>query len=724
MSRLFVVVLSLFYAGIGFGDDPTRVSTQRPVKEQADEQRLDAGKTGSQTTAGSAGSTIGAAQPNVIFIFCDDLGWGDFGVLHQNHSGHSKRHRTPNIDRMAAEGVVMRAHYCGAPVCAPSRATLLSGVHQGHAEVRDNQFDKALANNHTLGSVLRDAGYKTWMVGKHGLQGKGDNPDQWSGYPTKRGFDRFYGYVRHADGHVHYPADRWELGNSESHRSPKQVWDGEKEVSEGLSKCYTTDLFTARGKQWMIEHERSGAKEPFFLYLAFDTPHAALQVPTGPYPEGNGVDGGLQWVGEPGRMINTVRGEIDSYRHPDYAARGWQDVEVRFATMVRRIDDCVGDLMQTLVDLGIDQETIVVISSDNGPLNVSYLAGQPIEASSFQSYGPFDGIKRDVWEGGIRMATVAWGPGVLASGIVDEHPSQSQDWMATFADFAGVLPPARCDGVSLRSALTGKAEEQVASRIYVEYFNGGKTPRYQDFEPRKRGLKRGQMQVVHVDRYKGIRVNIKNGWEPFQIYDLREDPDESSDLSGSSVFFEDLQERMHQKALRGRRPNADSPRPYDSIPIPSVTLSKKQLESKELGVQWRWIDGKYSYTPDLRLATVDDRGADSWTRFRDLDWWDNDGAVELVSWYFAAETTEYQFRITGMKRGFLRVHDASLLDLDSSDANQTAEVATVRLERGWHPLRLTARVGDLNRDFSIECRGSADSAYVRLNEGELFSISQ
>ena len=232
------------------------------------------------------------------------------------------------------------------------------------------------------------------------------------------------------------------------------------------------------------------------------------------------------------------------------------------------------------------------------------------------------------------------------------------------------------------------------------------------------------MQVVHVGQYKGIRVNIKNGLEPFQIYDLREDPDESSDLSGSSAFFEDLQERMQKTALRGRRPNADSPRPYDSIPIPSVSLSQEQLESKELGVQWRWIDGQYSYTPDLRLATVDDRGADSWTRFRDLDWWDNDGAVELVSWYFAAETTEYQFRITGMKRGFLRVHDASLLDLDSSDANQTAEVATVRLERGWHPLRLTARVGDLNRDFSIECRGSDDSAYVRLNEGELFSISQ
>ena len=679
---------------------------------------------GGSGVVASPDARAAASQPNVIFIFCDDLGWGDFGVLHQNHSNHPKRNRTPNIDRMASEGVIMRAHYCGAPVCAPSRATLLSGVHQGHCGVRDNQFDKSLDHNHTLASVLRDAGYQTWMVGKHGLQGKGESPSQWSGYPTKRGFDRFYGYVRHADGHVHYPADPWPLGNSEAHRSTKQVWDDDKEISGGLSKCYTTDLFAARGKQWVLEHERSGSEQPFFLYLAFDTPHAALQVPTGPYPEGKGVNGGLQWIGKPGQMINTASGEVDSYRHPDYVNRGWEDVEVRFATMVRRIDDCVGDLLQTLVDLGIDQETIVVISSDNGPLNVSYLAGQPIEASSFQSYGPFDGIKRDVWEGGIRMATVAWGPGTLARGIVDHHPSQSQDWMATFADFAGVLPPARCDGVSLRSALVGRIDQQVASRVYVEYQNGGKTPRYEDFEPRKRGLKRGQMQVVHVDQYKGVRVNIKNGREPFQIYDLGVDQGERNDLAGASVFFEQLQEQMQQSVLRGRRPSVEAPRPYDQIPVPSIRLTAEQVRDKKLGFHWRWIEGDYSYTPDLRLAAVDGAGTDSWSRLGDLEWWKGKGAVEFVTWFHASESGTYSFRTSGMKRGFLRIHDAAVLDLDFPDTMHGVQAAEIILEKGWHPLRLTTRIGDSRRDFSIECQGPSDLTYTRLNEEMLYSITE
>ena len=152
------------------------------------------------------------------------------------------------LDRMADEGMQLRAHYCPAPVCAPSRSSLLTGVHQGHAVVRDNQFDKALADNHTLASVMKDAGYKTWLVGKYGLQGatngKDDSwtPADWSAYPTKRGFDRFYGYVRHRDGHLHYPAETWALGDSEAHRERKQVWFNDEEVSKDLAKYRRTFL--------------------------------------------------------------------------------------------------------------------------------------------------------------------------------------------------------------------------------------------------------------------------------------------------------------------------------------------------------------------------------------------------------------------------------------------------------------------------------------------------
>ncbi|MEL7335632.1 MAG: sulfatase-like hydrolase/transferase, partial [Planctomycetota bacterium] len=192
-----------------------------------------------------------AQKPNIIFILCDDLGFGDIAAL-RTGKPYGKSFTTPGMDAMAAGGTRMTRHYCPAPVCAPSRASLLLGVHQGNCEIRDNQFDKQLPDNHTLGSVLQTAGYATVMVGKYGLQGdkryamkeNGTKPSEWPGYPTKRGFGEFFGMVRHVDGHLHYPAHGWDLGNSDSHREPKQVWHNEKEISSELNRCYTTDLFT------------------------------------------------------------------------------------------------------------------------------------------------------------------------------------------------------------------------------------------------------------------------------------------------------------------------------------------------------------------------------------------------------------------------------------------------------------------------------------------------
>ena len=673
-----------------------------------------------------AKSVQGGRQPNVIFILCDDLGWGDFGVLHQNDSGHSKRHQTPAIDRMALEGTQLRAHYCGAPVCAPSRATLLSGVHQGHAEVRDNQFDKALADNHTVASVLRDAGYRTWMVGKHGLQGAGDNPSEWTAYPTKRGFEEFYGYVRHGDGHVHYPADRWLLGNSEAHRSVKEVWHNDQEVSAGLSKCYTTDLFTARGKKYIVDHVQAGSSQPFFLYLAYDTPHAALQLPTGSYPEGNGLDGGVQWIGEPGRMINTAKGEIDDYRHPDYSGQGWQDVEVRFATMIRRIDQCVGDLLQTLRDLEIDQETIVVITSDNGPLNVSYLAGQPIEATSFQSYGPFEGIKRDVWEGGIRMATVAWGPGYIPPGTLDDHPSQMQDWMATFADFAGVIAPARCDGVSLRPSLTGQGKQRPSS-IYVEYKNGGRTPRYDDFEVGKRGQKRGQMQIVHVDGLKGVRVNIQSAQDPFEIYDLSKDPQERNNLAGSNQRFKDLQQRMLAVTLRGRRVNPSAPRPYDHLPVPSIALGSDVVSKLKIGTQGRFLKGDFSYVPDLRGVQTETLGHVGFQMPDAFEVKPFDasrkrlGALELKGWLKIENEGQHQFRIRASERSFIRLHKMALLDLDFSQRGNGTVETSVSLGKGWHPIRITTLTSESGNHLTLDWKTPKSNQWKKVPSDSCWS---
>ena len=165
------------------------------------------------------------SKPNILFILTDDLGYGDLGVLYQNSRSHGlPREFTPNLDRLAADGLIFHRHYCPAPVCAPSRASLLLGVHQGHANVRNNQFDKALENNHTLASVLARAGYATVAIGKYGLQGQGANPSEWHAYPTRRGFDYYFGYVRHKDGHEHYPKEGLYDG-------PKEVWDNTQDIS-------------------------------------------------------------------------------------------------------------------------------------------------------------------------------------------------------------------------------------------------------------------------------------------------------------------------------------------------------------------------------------------------------------------------------------------------------------------------------------------------------------
>lgn len=638
----------------------------------------------------------GEQPPNIIFILCDDLGWGDFGILHQNSLERSRRHQTPMIDRMAAEGMQLRSHYCPAPVCAPSRASLLTGVHQGHAEVRDNQFDKMLADNHTLGSVLKAAGYRTALVGKYGLQGDGNNAAEWPGYPTRRGFDEFYGYVRHRDGHVHYPADRWELGDSENHRSAKEVWHNEKEVSQGLAKCYTTDLFTARSKHWIVEQTEQNPTQPFFLYLAYDTPHAALQLPTGSYPHGSGLNGGVQWIGKPGHMINTASGDIDSFRHPDYANQGWSDVEVRFATMIRRIDNCVGDLLKTLKDLGIANNTLVVISSDNGPLSVTYIKGKKIEASAFQSYGPFEGIKRDTWEGGIRMATVAWGPGIVVSGAIDNHPSQFHDWMPTFADFAGVAAPARTDGVSLRPTLTGKGS-QTPSKIYVEYVNGGKTPPYDDFSSSRRGRKRGQMQVVHLDGYKGIRVNIRSHADPFEIYDLSVDPKERKNLAGSAPRFDQLGERMRERVLQCRMPNPTAPRPYDAEPM--VASRDASIADSAPGVRWTYFQGAFPYVPSTQGLTFDREGVVPSLEFggRELP----AGAIELSGSIRIPVTGRYFLRLNSESPAFLRIHDAAAIDNDHAFQSGRAAVTSLHLSEGWHPYRLTSLTGDASEGLKL-----------------------
>lgn len=647
-----------------------------------------------------------APRPNIIFILADDLGYGDVGVLYQN-SKSGKKHKTPFLDKMAHEGMILDRHYCPAPVCAPSRSSLMSGLHQGHANIRDNQFDKALEHNHNLASTLKAAGYSTALIGKWGLQGGGQkgSPSNWPAYPTKRGFDYFFGYVRHADGHTHYPAHKT------TSRPPKELYDQDRMIRDDLDRCFTPDLFTARAKKLISDEVNDGDDQPFFLYLAYDTPHAALQIPTVAYPgwessrpdddSGLGLNGGVQWIGTPGKMINTATGEIDTYRHPDYTGKGWKDVEERFATLVRRLDDNVADLRKTLTDLGIAENTIIVFTSDNGPHDESYLK-EDYTPRSFQSYGPFEGQKRDGWEGGIREPSLVVWPTKIPAGTKNTTPTQFHDWLPTFCALAGVPAPARTDGVSLVPILANpEAKLKRTPTTYVEYTNNGNTPKWKDFQNHG-GTTRRQSQVIFLDGYKGIRNNPEDHLTDFQIYDIANDPHESNNLAKKSSF-KPLQQRMKETVLRIRRPNSTAPRKYmDATPVPA--LAKPSSANK--GFRYHTFSGDWPWLPEFR----DLKPIASGNFIEDIDLSvlpDGPGQSGLlITGMIEIPTTgKWTFSSNSDSGSFLRIHEAMVVDDDFSH-NGSEVSATIWLEAGLHPVRIYYRnLANTPPTFSLSWSG-------------------
>ncbi|MFC4871760.1 sulfatase-like hydrolase/transferase [Negadavirga shengliensis] len=619
-------------------------------------------------------------KPNIIFILTDDLGYGDLGVLFQNQRKEEGKpyHSTPNLDRMAEEGMVLTRHYVPAPVCAPSRASLFLGLHQGHAEVRNNQFDKALPDNHTLPSVLREAGYATALIGKYGLQGlEGDSPSTWEAYPTKRGFDYFFGYVRHTDGHNHYPA------HQAPDRPSVELYEGEKEISSQLEGCYTTDLFTARAKQYIIEHTKERAGQPFFLFLAHDTPHAGLQVASTPYPKGGGINGGVQWIGQPGKFINTATGKVDRYIHPDYADKDWPEVHKRFASMVRRIDDTIADLKQLLVDLEIDEETMIVFTSDNGPHHESYGYGD-YAPTLFESFGVMDGTKRDTWEGGIRVPTLVRWPGVIEGGSENDTPTAFHDWLATFADVAGLPAPANTDGVSMMPLLTG-APDPFGGKVYIEYTVGGSTPDYPSFDAAHKGQKRGEMQVLYLHGFKGIRYDIQSHQDDFRIYDTKKDPKETDDLAGSTRFFIDLQQEMKNTVLQWRRPNESAVRPYDDEPIPAAHVDAEMKK----GLMFRSYEVAAPWVPDVNtLTTAPTEIRDG--NYRDIEGIAEGGTVVYEGYLKVEEAGSYTFSLRSDASVVMHLHEALLFDADKNYHGESLE-AKVNLKAGYHPFSLVCK---------------------------------
>ncbi len=649
-------------------------------------------------TKGAIGKTRDDKKPNIIFILTDDLGYGDLGVLFQNQrkAAGKPAHATPHLDEFSRQGITLTRHYVPAPVCAPSRASLLLGLHQGHADVRNNQFDKALPDNHNLATVLKEAGYATALIGKYGLQGlEGNSPSTWEAYPTKRGFDYFFGYVRHKDGHNHYPAHKVPA------RGPMELYDGEEEISSRLSGCYTTDLFTSRAKKYIHDHQTESDGKPFFLYLAYDTPHAGLEVAGMPYPGGGGIKGGMQWIGEPGNYINTAKGEVNQYIHPDYRQNDWPEVHQRFASMVRRIDDSVGDLMQLLKDLEIDQETLIVFTSDNGPHHESYGYGD-YDPTYFKSYGNLDGTKRDTWEGGIRVPTFVKWSGKIKANSKNQTPSGFHDWLPTFAEAAGIPAPANTDGRSLLTLLTGKNTD-FDGKVYVEYQVNGETPAYPGFHESHIGQPRGEMQVIYLKGYKGVRYNIQSHTDDFRIYDTQKDPGEIRNLAGTNEDFVNLQQQMKDEVLRSRRPNASAKRPYDKVPVPSVAVDR----TLKKGINYSLYPITSPWVPYINTLILDPKIKGSLPK---IQWINNSGqermAVVYEGFLKVEEGGEYSFDYTVSEGFVMHIHEALLFDKDKANGNDDTGTARINLAKGFHPVKIVCQIKDqADHEFQIKWSG-------------------
>ena len=680
-----------------------------------------------------------ASRPNIIFILVDDQGYGDLGAFFQNQ--RTKKHdrslpfeRSPHLDQLAKEGAMLTQHYCAAPVCAPSRASIMLGVSQGHANVRDNQFDKALEDNYTMPSTLRQLGYSTAIIGKWGLQGDDHfdiNGSSWPAHPLKRGFDYSFSYIRHKDGHEHYPKEGLYDG-------PKEVWENYTNITSELDKCYTADLWTAVAKKYIVDHEKGKeANKPFFLYLAYETPHAVLELPTEKYPGGGGLHGGIQWIGTPGHMINTAEGKVDSYVNPDYAHATydddhnpatpevpWPDTYKRYATANRCIDYAVGDILQLLKDMKIDSNTVIVYTSDNGASIESYLPKSyvPNHPTFFGSNGPFDGIKRDDWEGGVRMPTIARWPGHIPARKIIASPSISYDWAPTFINLAGAYAPVRMDGVSLLPSLTGKGR-QIPSLIYNEYYEDGKTPDFKEYSPNHRGRRRNQMQLIRIGNYVGVRYDVKSYNDNFEIYNVVKDPQEKNNLmiepDKKEVSPEEMKRLnikvlnkndlnrlnvlMKTRVLQVRRPNSSAPRPYDSVLIPPVKAKVKP------GVLWKYYSGNFLWIPQVETLQSLKCGYEPQPDIN-VSKQNHNGVLSFEGYINVPKDGEYTFYLQSDTKGFLRIHDEQVIDADYGYIGGTERNASILLKAGLHPFSLYYKQrGKVKSSLGFEWSGAGIS---------------
>jgi len=365
---------------------------------------------------------------NVIYILADDLGYGDLGCYGQ------KKIHTPHIDQMAYQGIQFMQHYAGCTVSAPSRCALMTGLHTGHAQIRGNKEIKPEGQQpmetgtYTIGRLMQDAGYTTGIFGKWGLGYPGSES-----VPNKMGFDTFFGYNCQREAHTYYPNHLW--SNDQRVNYPENDNLGRK--------TYSQDIIHEQAKEFILTNK----DKPFFALLTYTLPHAELNLP----------HDSIYQIYENAFEEVPFRPAGGSYYPSEkpYAS---------FAAMVSRLDFYVGEIMAELKKAGIDKNTIVIFTSDNGPhreggANPDY----------FKSYGPLKGVKRDVYEGGIRVPMIAWCPGTIPTGVKSDHISAFWDIMPTLAELTNTKPEVNTDGLSLLPTLFGKERQQQHDYLYWEF---------------------------------------------------------------------------------------------------------------------------------------------------------------------------------------------------------------------------------------------------------------
>lgn len=418
-------------------------------------------------------------KPNIIYILADDLGYGDLSCYGQ------KKYSTPNIDRLAAEGIKFTNHYSGCPVCAPSRSSLLTGLHTGHTPIRGNLGVKPEgqwplpANTMTFPKLLQQAGYTTGAFGKWGLGFVGTQGD-----PNKQGFDEFFGYNCQTLAHNYYPDHLW-------HNHEKIVL---KENSDHKSGTYAPNIIHSNA----IEFIDKNKDNRFFMFYCTTIPHAELAAPENyilkfrnkflPEKAYSGIDSG------------------PNYRMGPYGSQ--PEVHAAFAAMVTLLDDQVGKIVAELKKLGLDKNTIIIFSSDNGP----HIEGGA-DPDYFDSNGPFKGYKRDLYEGGIRVPMIAWWPGKIQPGKTTAHISAFWDVMPTVIELTGSQSPTGLDGISFLPTLLDRKQPQ-HKYLYWEFYEMG-----------------GRI-ALRMGKWKAVQYNVSGVVKSStELYDLVNDPGETKNLA-------------------------------------------------------------------------------------------------------------------------------------------------------------------------------------------------